>query len=74
MGYPYDSGNHHMAHYQPQFFRIVSWNGRYPNNGWFIGEDSIQMGDLGGTPILGNIHICTSYALGIHGHCLRRYG
>ena len=33
-----------------------SYNG-VPQNGWFIREKLIKMDDLGGTPILGNLHI-----------------
>ena len=31
-----------------------------PQNGWFIGENPVKMGWFGGTPILGNPHICFS--------------
>jgi hypothetical protein len=31
--------------------------GRCPPDGWFILENRIKIDDLGGTPILGNLHI-----------------
>ena len=35
----------------------VSINGEVPPDGWFILENRIKFDDLGGTSILGNLHI-----------------
>ena len=44
---------------------VAGIQGRVPQNGWFLMENPIEMDDLGGTPIFGNIHMGVSLNGGI---------
>ena len=36
---------------------VRKWEMGVPQNGWYLMENLRKMNDLGGTPILGNLHI-----------------